>query len=222
MSERECASSRNHQSQSRDAQAPQPPAPQSQTPFVHELKADDYLLSPPDVTARPQLTEIPELIGMMLKAIERHGSIPDLPNKEVVADWFKGQPLSTGWVIDPHLAEGMATCCRSAIRLKGGRRRQTAAVESVALPVPECSPGTLDFAKPPLREIPELIGMMLAEIKRHGGVPVLPRKTVAGWFIGRTLSNGWVIGEHLANSMATCCRSVLLMEGGNRWQKANR
>jgi hypothetical protein len=77
----------------------------------------------PAAAARPPLTEIPELIGMMLKGIERHGGVPDLP-KKVVADWFKGQTLSNGRVIEQHLADAMATCCRSAIGMRGGNRWQ--------------------------------------------------------------------------------------------------
>jgi hypothetical protein len=98
-----------------------PPAPAA--PIVHQFKADDFLLSPPDATAQPSLTEIPELIGVMLKAIARHGGVPNLP-KKTVSDWFLGHALSNGWVIDRHLADAMATCCRSVILMKGGNHWQ--------------------------------------------------------------------------------------------------
>jgi hypothetical protein len=68
--------------------------------------------------------------------------------------------------------------------------------------------------------VPELIGVILEAIAREGGADQ-PKKVVAGWFKGLTLSNGWVIDQHLADAMATIARSVALMKGGNRWQRPN-
>jgi hypothetical protein len=79
----------------------------------------------------------------------------------------------------------------------------------------------LDFDEPKAKEIPELIALMLDAIERHGGVPNLPVKAVASWFIDHRLSNGRTIEPHLARAMATCCRSVIGMKGGNRWQRSN-
>jgi hypothetical protein len=99
---------------------------------------------------------------------------------------------------------------------------QAAVFKPVALSAPDYSLSSPDFADPRVKEIPELIAIMLEEIwRRVGGAPNLPIKVIASWFAGRTLSDGSVITPRLARQMAAICQSVFLRAGGNRWQKLN-
>jgi hypothetical protein len=78
--------------------------------------------------------------------------------------------------------------------------------------------GALDLAKPPMREIPELITMMLEAIWAEPlGDRTVKKKFVAR-FEGRTLSNGFKIEGTLAEYMAMCCREAQRHYGGNRYQ----
>jgi hypothetical protein len=96
---------------------------------------------------------------------------------------------------------------------------QTAAFKPVALSAPDYLLSPLDFAKPQVKEIPELIAIMLEEIwRRTGGAPYLPIKVIASWFEGRVLSDKSVITPRLARQMGSICQSVFLRKGGNRWQ----
>ena|SRR5215831_17111277 len=82
------------------------------------------------------------------------------------------------------------------------------------LKAPDYSLGSPDIAKPPMREIPELINMMLEAI---WGEPKGDRTVVkkfAARFEGRVLSSGFKIGKKLAGHMATCCRATTIAGGG--------
>jgi hypothetical protein len=81
--------------------------------------------------------------------------------------------------------------------------------------------GALDFAKPQMREIPELIALMLDEVWRLKTIQpdkAQPHKVYVARFYRHQLSTGRRIGQELAKHMATCCRAAIMMEGGNRWQ----
>ena len=112
------ASSRNRRSQSRAVQVSQSSAPAASV--EHQLKADNFLLSPPDF-AKPKVKEIPELIALMLDEVWRHTTTQP---KKVFVDRFHGYRLSTGRRIGKELAGYMATCCRAAIQMEGGNHWQ--------------------------------------------------------------------------------------------------
>jgi hypothetical protein len=123
----ERTSSKKRRSSSRAARVPQPPASAppapAASPVVHELKANDFWLSSPDI-AKPPTREIPELITMMLEAIWAEPKGDRTVKKKFVAR-FEGRTLSTGFTIKHALAEYMATCCQEAKRHDGGNRYQS-------------------------------------------------------------------------------------------------
>jgi hypothetical protein len=91
---------------------------------VHQLKADDFILSPLDI-AKPPMREIPDLISLMLEAIWDEPKGDRTVVKKFVAR-FEGRVMPTsGFKIGKKLAGHMATVCRATIIATGGNRYQS-------------------------------------------------------------------------------------------------
>jgi hypothetical protein len=97
----------------------------------------------------------------------------------------------------------------------------TAPPTVVGLKADDYSLGTLDFAKPSMKEIPELIHWMLEAVWAAPEGSRTLHKLFVPQFEGRITSSGFKIGHELAKRMATCCRATILAErGGNRNQRS--
>ena len=81
--------------------------------------------------------------------------------------------------------------------------------------------GSPDFAKPPLTttDFPEFIAIMLEAVHRFGinaKAGKYPKhEELAAYFVTRRLSDGSPISPRQANALATFCRPIGAMKGGN-------
>jgi hypothetical protein len=79
--------------------------------------------------------------------------------------------------------------------------------------------GSPEFARPKAKEYPEFISILLKAVEHFGidaSAGVYPKHGVLkAYFLRQRLSDGSLISDHHAGALATFCRSVPAMKGGN-------
>jgi hypothetical protein len=102
---------------------------------------------------------------------------------------------------------------RTPSRHKTSKQRITLKAEHYVLGSPE-------FARPKAKEHPEFVSILLRAIEHFdidASAGRYPKKDeLVKYFREHRLSNGAFISRNMAEALATCCRSVEAMVGGNK------
>jgi len=106
----------------------------------------------------------------------------------------------------------------------GRPSRHRTSKQPVALKAEAYALGSPEFTRPKAKEYPEFISILLRAVEDLGidaSAGVYPKKDeLVRYFRDHRLSNGAFISRNMAEALATCCRSVEAMVGGNRHRKS--